>query len=110
MSEVTQILHAIAGGNPSAGPHPDRSHDSSATVLRSRPELFPPRLAGELVELCRRLDVADVQFSVGVVGAGMALYEAAIAQGHEGVMAKHLASTYRPGRRSAAWRNIKPRP
>ena len=62
-----------------------------------------------LAELCRRLDMADVQFSVGVVGAGMALYEAAIAQGHEGVMAKHLASTYRPGRRSAAWRKIKPR-
>ena len=62
------------------------------------------------MELCRRLDVADVQFSVGVVGAGTALYDAVVAQGHEGVMAKNLASTYRPGRRSAAWRKIKPRP
>ena len=31
-------------------------------------------------------------------------------QGGEGVLAKHLSSTYRPGRRSAAWRKIKPRP
>jgi hypothetical protein len=35
--------------------------------------------------------------------------QAALAQGHEGVMAKHLASSYRPGKRAAAWRKIKPR-
>jgi len=62
-----------------------------------------------LAEVCRRLDAADVQFSIGVVGAGTTLYAAVVAQGHEGIMAKHLASTYRPGRRSAAWRKIKPR-
>ena len=62
-----------------------------------------------LGELCQRLDAVDVRFSEGVVGSGMALYAAALAQGHEGVLAKHLASTYRPGRRSAAWRKIKPR-
>jgi ATP-dependent DNA ligase len=63
-----------------------------------------------LAEVCQRLEAADVRFSAGVVGRGMALYAAALAQGHEGVMAKHVASTYRPGRRSAAWRKIKPRP
>jgi ATP-dependent DNA ligase len=63
-----------------------------------------------LATLCQRLDAADVRFSQGVVGQGKALYAAALAQGHEGVMAKHLASTYRPGRRSTAWRKIKPRP
>ena len=62
-----------------------------------------------LAEMCHRLDAADVQFSAGVIGAGTAFYGAAIARGHEGVMAKQLASTYRPGRRSAAWRKIKPR-
>jgi bifunctional non-homologous end joining protein LigD len=62
-----------------------------------------------LAELCQRLDAADVQFSAGEIGAGKAFYEAAIAQGHEGVMAKHVASTYRPGRRSTTWRKIKPR-
>src|SRR5262249_41677535 len=47
-------------------------------------------------------------FSEGVVGAGTALFEALVARGHEGMMAKHLASRYRPGRRSAAWKKIKP--
>ena len=61
-----------------------------------------------LAQVCQRLDAADVQFSAGVIGAGKAFYEAAIALGHEGVMAKHLTSTYRPGRRSASWRKIKP--
>jgi ATP-dependent DNA ligase len=62
-----------------------------------------------LAEACQQLDGAGMQLSAGVIGAGKAFYEAAIAQGHEGVMAKHLASTYRPGRRSAAWRKMKPR-
>jgi ATP-dependent DNA ligase len=50
-----------------------------------------------------------VRLSAGVIGAGKAFYEAAIARGHEGVMAQHLASSYRPGRRWAAWRKIEPR-
>jgi ATP-dependent DNA ligase len=61
-----------------------------------------------LAELCQRLEAAEVRFSEAVVGQGIALYAAAVAQGHEGILAKHLASTYRPGRRSAAWRKIKP--
>jgi ATP-dependent DNA ligase len=63
-----------------------------------------------LATLCQRFKAADVQFSQGVVGQGRALFAAALAQGHEGVVAKHLASAYRPGRRSPAWRKIKPRP
>jgi ATP-dependent DNA ligase len=47
-------------------------------------------------------------FSEGVVGLGSLFFERAVGQGHEGVMAKHLASTYVPGRRCAAWRKIKP--
>jgi ATP-dependent DNA ligase len=62
-----------------------------------------------LAELCRLLDVAEALFAEAVVGQGKALYAAALARGHEGVVAKHLASTYRPGRRSVAWRKIKPR-
>jgi ATP-dependent DNA ligase len=41
-------------------------------------------------------------------GCGNALYAEAVARGQEGVMAKHLAAPYRPGRRSAACRKIKP--
>jgi ATP-dependent DNA ligase len=63
-----------------------------------------------LAALCQQLEAADVQFSAGVIGAGMAFFEATVARGHEGVMAKYLGSTYRPGRRSSAWRKIKPRP
>jgi bifunctional non-homologous end joining protein LigD len=63
-----------------------------------------------LAELCQKLEAADVHFSGSVVGQGEALYSAALAQGHEGVLAKHLVSLYRPGQRSAAWRKIKPRP
>jgi len=33
-----------------------------------------------------------VPFSAGVIGAGRTFYEAAIARGHEGVMAKHRAT------------------
>ena len=62
-----------------------------------------------LADVCRRLDAAEVCFSEGVVGQGKALYAAVVALGHEGVVAKHLASPYRPGQRCAAWRKIKPR-
>jgi ATP-dependent DNA ligase len=62
-----------------------------------------------LAEVYQRLDAAELRFSAGVIGDGKAFYHAAVAQGHEGVMAKHLASSYRPGRRSAVWRKIKPR-
>jgi bifunctional non-homologous end joining protein LigD len=61
-----------------------------------------------LVEACARLDAQEVVFSAGIVGAGKAFFAAAVAQGHEGVVAKHLASHYRPGFRSAAWQKIKP--
>ena len=61
-----------------------------------------------LAALSTEVPLAEVIFSAGVVGAGRAWYEAAVAQGHEGVMAKHLASSYQPGRRSGAWRKIKP--
>jgi bifunctional non-homologous end joining protein LigD/DNA ligase-1 len=47
-------------------------------------------------------------FSEGVVGPGRAWFEQAVRQGQEGAMAKHLASAYLPGRRTAAWRKLKP--
>ncbi len=47
-------------------------------------------------------------FSEGVIDSGRAFFDQAVRQGQEGVMAKHLASRYAPGRRSAAWQKIKP--
>jgi bifunctional non-homologous end joining protein LigD len=62
-----------------------------------------------LAELCADLADAAVVFSGSVLGSGRAFYAAALAAGHEGVVAKRLASPYRPGRRSPAWLKIKPR-
>ena len=61
-----------------------------------------------LQELLQRLQERYVVFSEGVVGAGRAFFAAVVAQGQEGMMAKHIASTYRTGHRSAAWRKVKP--
>jgi ATP-dependent DNA ligase len=61
-----------------------------------------------LAALCAGLHLPELLFSAGVMGTGTALYAAALARGHEGVVAKRLASPYRPGRRSPAWRKIKP--
>jgi ATP-dependent DNA ligase len=47
-------------------------------------------------------------YSDGVDGAGRAFFAQAVAQGHEGVMAKLQGSAYWPGKRSRAWRKLKP--
>ena len=54
-----------------------------------------------LADACAELRVPDVLFSAGVVGHGQAFYAEALARGQEGVMAKHLATPYRPG--GARW-------
>ena len=60
-----------------------------------------------LAEVCQRLDVVVV-FSPAVIGAGIALYQTALASDQEGVMAKRLSSMYWPGKRSVSWKKIKP--
>ena len=49
-----------------------------------------------------------LQISPAIVGEGTALYRAAEEQGLEGIVAKRIASTYEPGRRSPSWLKIKP--
>jgi ATP-dependent DNA ligase len=61
-----------------------------------------------LQELFEHLQEPRLVFSEGIVGFGQAFFEQAVRQGQEGVVAKHLASVYLPGRRAAAWRKIKP--
>ncbi len=46
-------------------------------------------------------------FSEGVVGAGLALFEQAVARDFEGVVAKRLNSLYLPGQRTDAWIKFK---
>jgi DNA ligase D-like protein (predicted ligase) len=52
-------------------------------------------------------DGKNVIVSSYVVGEGEAYYEAAIAKGLEGVVAKRLDSPYRPGERSREWLKVK---
>jgi bifunctional non-homologous end joining protein LigD len=70
-------------------------------------------LVGEPLERRRQLleetVVPDerIQVSPTVPGQGTALYEAAVNQGLEGIVAKRLDSAYEPGKRSPAWLKIK---
>lgn len=73
--------------------------------LCSRPLSFRRQVLADLLARCEHPQLA---FSAGITGSGRALFRAAIAQGQEGIMAKHLTSRYLPGRRSSAWRKIKP--
>jgi len=52
----------------------------------------------------------ELAVAPGMVGAGRAFFAAAVAAGHEGVVAKRLDAPYCPGRRAHAWQKIKPRP
>jgi bifunctional non-homologous end joining protein LigD len=61
-----------------------------------------------LTDLMNAIDAPELLFSDGMTLLGKEFFKQAVAQGHEGVVAKHLASDYRPGQRSAAWRKIKP--
>jgi hypothetical protein len=62
-----------------------------------------------LAEACAPLEMPEVTVAEGIVGAGRAFFAAAVAAGHEGVVAKRLDAPYCPGRRSHAWQKIKPR-
>jgi DNA ligase D-like protein (predicted ligase) len=62
-----------------------------------------------LQALLRSAALKELIFSQGTVGAGRHYFDEVVQQGHDGVMAKHLKSPYRPGKRSSDWRKIKPR-
>jgi ATP-dependent DNA ligase len=61
-----------------------------------------------LEQLMRRYAHPRLVFSQGVVGAGKAFFAEVCCQGLEGMMAKRLASGYRPGWRTDAWIKVKP--
>jgi len=62
-----------------------------------------------LAQLLAPAGLGRLVFSQGVVEAGRQFFQEVIEQGHEGVMAKHLDSPYRPGKRARDWQKIKPR-
>jgi len=61
-----------------------------------------------LADLVREVQEPLLVFSEGLVGRGQEFFDRVVAQGQEGIMAKHLTSRYQPGQRSSAWRKIKP--
>jgi DNA ligase D-like protein (predicted ligase) len=78
--------------------------------LRGRTLLKEPlvRRRELLRELLDQVNDPLLAYSDGIMGAGKAFFDKVVAAGHEGVMAKHHASRYLPGRRSSSWRKIKP--
>jgi ATP-dependent DNA ligase len=78
-------------------------------VDRGRPLLQAPlqERRARLRDLLIGVAAPPLVYSDGVVGQGREFFAQAVAQGHEGVVAKHLASRYQPGS-SATWKKIKP--
>jgi len=60
-----------------------------------------------LEEICASSGQGRLVFSAGVVGGGKAFFAEARQRDLEGIVAKHVASPYEPGRRSGAWTKIK---
>ena len=90
------------------------SHPASYVVFDQLYAAYKPYLDQRLdarrrraAATVRRCASASVIMSDGVVGAGKAYFEAVVAQGLEGVVAKRLSSTYAPGKRTDAWVKIK---
>ncbi len=76
---------------------------------------YRPLLAQPLSERRRRLcqlvekfDRPELALSEGIVENGRALFDEVCQLGLEGLVAKRLASPYRPGRRTKDWIKIKP--
>ena len=61
-----------------------------------------------LEEVLGRVSEPQLVLSQGLIGAGKALFQETYRQHLEGIMAKKLTSSYRPGTRAADWIKIKP--
>ena len=62
-----------------------------------------------LCQLVEEFDRPQLALSEGITGTGRALFDEVCQLGLEGLVAKRLASPYRPGRRTKDWIKIKPR-
>ena len=101
--------------------HPARIRDASQRMpihfvlfdilyFQGRSLLQEPfaRRRSVLVDVLTELNAPHLVLSEGIAQFGCEFFEQVLAQGHEGIMAKHQSSRYLPGRRSAAWKKIKP--
>ena len=60
-----------------------------------------------LLEMLGKIKAPELMFSEGIAEFGQAFFEKAVANGHEGVMAKHRSSRYWPGKPTARLRQVK---
>jgi bifunctional non-homologous end joining protein LigD len=111
-------IHLIQGQEPAPGAGSDEALPAGARVafiafdilsdgnedLRDRP-LLERRAA--LERAFGRTSSPLLRISEMVQGDGRALYQRALDQGWEGLIAKHAASLYRPGKRTPDWRKLK---
>ena len=77
------------------------------TDLRNRPLIDRRTALERLMRTVPRKDAAVIRMSELVKGDGRALYKRALANGWEGLIAKHAESKYRSGARSPDWRKLK---
>ena len=123
-----EIVALDAEGKPSFQLLQHRMHSRDATIVARAAKRTPVQyvvfdvLAADGETLCdrplverqallRELLVPGGPFvlSTGILGSGIATFQAAEAQGLEGVIAKKADSVYRPGKRSRDWRKLKVR-
>jgi ATP-dependent DNA ligase len=98
-------VRALARTNPVAYVVFDMLYRNGSPLL-ARP-LSERRAA--LEELFAGRATTHVFLSEGLIGAGVEFYARARARALEGIVAKRLASPYRPGTRSDDWIKLKPR-
>jgi bifunctional non-homologous end joining protein LigD len=122
-----EVVASDDDGRPSFSRLQRRMHVTDATTIAARVVDTPVVLAlfdvlwidgrsllREPYEVRREelvgLDVGrggNWQIGPSAVGAGQAMFDATLAQGLEGVVAKRMGSVYEPGRRSPAWVKVK---
>jgi len=115
LPDLDTLLARHQRSQPGAVQHLSHTHPVSYVVFdalfdRGRCLFGEPlyKRRAVLTDLVLALEEPQLVFSEGLVCVGSVFFERAVEQGQEGVMAKHLASRYTPGRRSASWRKIKP--
>ncbi|BAS28345.1 non-homologous end-joining DNA ligase [Limnochorda pilosa] len=110
---IHALQERLARHGPVPGAPPASLVVFDLLYLKGRPQMDRPleERRRALEELLAQVAArAPVHLSAPLPAAGRRLLEAASARGLEGVMAKRLASPYRPGRRSPDWLKIRRRP
>ena len=110
-----EIVALDANGEPAGFQQLQRGADATAfiafDILRDGSIDYRDRRLTErraaLEKVFGRTGSPALRISDQVRGDGRALYQQALDRGWEGLIAKHAASLYKPGKRSSDWRKLK---